>query len=150
MATNGTLATLHSFNGTYDGAYPAASVVQGTDGNLYGTTPNGGPHGYGTVFTVSTNGAFTNLYSFSGPDGAFPFSALVQPSDASFYGTTSAGGPADAGTIFPFSLSSALPPDLAPLLVAAPATVISLQPHPLLTVSSVVPNPGARPTQAGW
>jgi uncharacterized repeat protein (TIGR03803 family) len=150
MTTNGTLTTLHSFNGANDGSNPSASVVQGSDGNLYGTTASGGPHGDGTVFTISTNGAFTNLYSFSGPDGSTPYSALVQASDGSFYGTTSAGGPADAGTIFRFSLTSVSPPDLAPVSVTAPATVLSISPNPFIIVSWAVTNQGAGSARAGW
>jgi uncharacterized repeat protein (TIGR03803 family) len=47
-----TLTTLHSFNGT-DGRLSFAGLVQDTDGNLYGTTADGGANGYGTVFSLS-------------------------------------------------------------------------------------------------
>src|SRR5579859_5595410 len=64
--------TLRSF--TYsDGANPAAGLIQGTDGGLYGTTYQGGAGGSGTVFKVNTDGTnFTLLHSFSGSDGARP------------------------------------------------------------------------------
>jgi uncharacterized repeat protein (TIGR03803 family) len=53
----------------------------------------GGTNGYGTVFKISTNGALTTLYSFTGGnDGAYPDAGLVQGSDGYFYGTTDGGG----------------------------------------------------------
>jgi uncharacterized repeat protein (TIGR03803 family) len=52
LATNGTLTTLISFNGT-NGASPQAGLLQSADGNFYGTTANGGTNGYGTVFRLS-------------------------------------------------------------------------------------------------
>jgi len=101
-----TLTTLHSFTGL-DGAYPAGALVQGADGNFYGTTSDNfsGGTNYGTVFRMSSNGAFTNLYRFSGgADGAWPQFGLVIGSDASLYGNAHHG--ADAwGTIFKISSS---------------------------------------------
>jgi uncharacterized repeat protein (TIGR03803 family) len=74
---------------------PSSGIIQGTDGNYYGSTPLGGTNsgnGYGTVFRLSTTGVFTNLHSFSGKkDGAYP-SGLVQGANGYFYGTTGAGG----------------------------------------------------------
>ena len=65
--------TLHSFQVFTNGANPDAGLVQGSDGNFYGTTDSGGTNGYGTVFKISTNGALTSLYSFTGGnDGANP------------------------------------------------------------------------------
>jgi uncharacterized repeat protein (TIGR03803 family) len=94
LATNGLLNTLYSFTGGNDGANPAATLVQGSDGMLYGTTFEGGTNGLGTVFQISTNGVFTSLYSFTGgSDGANPAGALVQAGDGSLYGTTVFGGP---------------------------------------------------------
>ena len=76
--------------------------MQGSDGNFYGTTHyGGGTNGNGTVFKISTNGALTSLYSFTGGnDGANPVAGLVQGSDGNFYGTTSGGGQGGAGTVF--------------------------------------------------
>ena len=101
ISTNGTLTSLYSFTGSNDGANPYAGLVQGSDGNFYGTTYGGGTNGYGTVFKISLNGALTSLYSFtSRNDGASPQAGLVQGSDGSFYGTTVNGGQGGAGTVF--------------------------------------------------
>ena len=70
MTTNGTLTTLASFNYA-NGASPQAGLVQGADGNFYGTTEDGG-YGNGTVFRMTTNGTLTTLLSFRGTNGTLP------------------------------------------------------------------------------
>jgi len=83
-----------------DGADPVAGLVQGSDGNFYGTTSGGGTNGDGTVFKIGANGTLMTVYSFGmvtnaiglALDGADPVSGLVQGSDGNFYGTTSGGG----------------------------------------------------------
>jgi uncharacterized repeat protein (TIGR03803 family) len=89
-----------SFSG--DGAQPGGGVIQGSDGNLYGTTSNGGSYQSGTVFMVTPSGAETILYSFGSVsgDGDGPAAGLIQASDGSFYGTTSTGGANNLGTVF--------------------------------------------------
>ncbi|HXC98072.1 MAG TPA: choice-of-anchor tandem repeat GloVer-containing protein [Verrucomicrobiae bacterium] len=104
--TNGTLTNLYSFTGAADGADPEADLLEGSDGNFYGTTYSGGTNGHGTVFKISAAGAFTSLFSFTGgSDGAGPAAGLTQASDGSFYGTTSRGGDSNAGTVFKISAS---------------------------------------------
>jgi uncharacterized repeat protein (TIGR03803 family) len=106
ITTNGVLTRLYSFTGGNDGASPEAALVQGSDGLLYGTTYHGGTNGYGGVFKITTNGAFTPLYAFTGgTDGANPVSALVQGSDGNFYGTASYGGTNNSGTLFKITSS---------------------------------------------
>jgi uncharacterized repeat protein (TIGR03803 family) len=77
-----------------DGQDPSYALVQGSDGNLYGTTSAGGTDGvnsgYGTIFKITPSGTLTTLYSF--PGYAPPSSALVEGPDGNFYGTTSSGG----------------------------------------------------------
>ena len=90
-----------------DGAYPFAGLVQGTDGNLYGTTAYGGSSGGGTVFLLTPTGSGTVLYSFTGgADGAFPVASLLQAADGRFYGTTQSGGDFGVGVVFRFASTS--------------------------------------------
>jgi len=100
------LSNLHSFDNTVDGYGPLGTLVLGSDGNFYGTTPNGGTNGAGTIFRISPGGAFATLYSFgySTVDGYSPDAALVQGSDGSFYGTTFSGGTNNLGTVFKFTV----------------------------------------------
>ena len=95
----GVLTTLHTFaSDGSEGIEPTAALIQGSDGNFYGTT-SGGPSG--TVFSITPAGTFTNLHAFSGSaDGANPLAALIQGSDGNLYGTTSAGGTDNHGVVF--------------------------------------------------
>jgi uncharacterized repeat protein (TIGR03803 family) len=91
----GVETVLHSFaGGTTDGAQPQVALIQGTDGNFYGTTPFAGATNNGVVFKVTPAGVETVLYSFLGgtTDGAVPYTGVIQGSDGNFYGTTSSGG----------------------------------------------------------
>ncbi len=99
--TSGNLTTLHNFGtSTNDGSQPTAGLIQGTDGNLYGTTDGGGPNLFGTVFKLDATGQVIILHAFAGADGAQPQGGLVQGRDGSFYGTTTGGGPNQWGTVF--------------------------------------------------
>ena len=107
----GTFTTLHSFSGSpSEGANPVAALVEGSDGNFYGTAPSGGEHFQGTVFRITPAGALTVLHSFSGypGEGAVPFAALVQGSDGDFYGTTAVGGAHFKGTVFKIDAAGSL------------------------------------------
>ncbi|HEY1615525.1 MAG TPA: choice-of-anchor tandem repeat GloVer-containing protein [Rhizomicrobium sp.] len=101
IAANGAEAILHTFQGIYnnsDGSYPYGGVSFGTDGNLYGTTVNGGsPYDNGTIYAIAPNGAYSVLYALgaASTDGAHPYSDLVEFTfgDGTFLsGTASAGG----------------------------------------------------------
>jgi uncharacterized repeat protein (TIGR03803 family) len=99
---------LHSFVGSpTDGAFPFAGLVQGSDGNFYGTTGHGGTNTDGMVFRISPGGGETILYSFGifPTDGVNPSAGLVQGSDGYFYGTTEGGGTYANGTVFRISPS---------------------------------------------
>ncbi len=112
MTPGGMLTMLYSFCSQgvcTDGAEPVGDLVQGTDGNFYGTTSVGGANdnngvGVGTVFKITAGGTLTTLYSFGSQpnfaDGADPVAGLVQASDGNFYGTTAGGGANGWGTVF--------------------------------------------------
>jgi uncharacterized repeat protein (TIGR03803 family) len=115
-----TFNTLLSFDGS-DGEGPAsfASLVQGLDGNLYGTTLGGGANGNGTVFKITPAGTLTTLYSFCAQtrciDGASPEATLVLATNGNFYGTTLLGGSSGCyssdgtcGTVFKITPSGTL------------------------------------------
>jgi uncharacterized repeat protein (TIGR03803 family) len=93
----GNETTLHRFTGRFtgppDGQSPMAGVIVGGDGNLYGTTYNGGDGNFGTVFKVDASGHESLLYSFGRyPDGEWPSGGLVMDADGVIYGTTQEGG----------------------------------------------------------
>ncbi|MGC2649501.1 MAG: choice-of-anchor tandem repeat GloVer-containing protein [Candidatus Cybelea sp.] len=100
--------SLYSFKGGKDGVGPLAGLTA-VNGTLYGTTAGGGgKSGDGTVFSITTSGAESVLYSFKGePDGSYPRADLIALSGA-LYGTTVAGGESDQhGTVFKVSTSGA-------------------------------------------
>ena len=102
ITPSGTETVLHAFAKTgTDGQIPYAGLIQGSDGNFYGTTYFGGANGFGTVFKVTPSGTETVLYSFAGgSDGEHPYAGVIQGSDGNFYGTTYQGGASGYGTVF--------------------------------------------------
>ncbi len=99
-----TVTTLVSFVIT-NGADPFTGLVQGTDGNFYGTTQEGGAssncsNGCGTIFKITPTGTLTTLHSFAGTDGSGSEGGLMLATDGNFYGTTYAGAANGDGTIF--------------------------------------------------
>ncbi len=90
--------TVASFAGS--GGGPVGPLVQGTDGNLYGTSL-GGSNGY--IFRMTPSGSLTDLHDFCSQnacaDGYLP-AGLTRGSDGNFYGTTAGGGAHGAGTVF--------------------------------------------------
>jgi uncharacterized repeat protein (TIGR03803 family) len=102
-----TETNLYSFGGLPDGEQPRAGLFQGTNGNFYGTTYNGGTSNLGSVFRLTPGGSYTNLYSFGSQpfDGTHPSAGLIQGSDGYLYGGTVGGGTNYSGTLFRISLS---------------------------------------------
>ena len=91
ITLTGTYTVLRSLN-TADGYYPYGDLVQGTDGNFYGTTSTGGSNGAGTIFKITPAGVYTVLHNLSSTaDGADPKGSLVQHSNGNFYGMTYQG-----------------------------------------------------------
>jgi uncharacterized repeat protein (TIGR03803 family) len=116
----GSFTTLYTFTGGGDGGNPYAPLVQGSDGNFYGTTSFGTSYNAGTVFKITPAGALTTLHVFTGYsvpdgtrppgvplDGAYPAAPLIQMADGNFIGTTAGGGPLTGGTAFRISSTGA-------------------------------------------
>jgi uncharacterized repeat protein (TIGR03803 family) len=95
-----TLYHFCSLTNCSDGEFLVAGLIQGTDGNFYGTTAGGGANGHGTVFRITPDGTLTTLHSFAGTDGADSRAGLIQGTDGNFYGTTAGGGANAGGTVF--------------------------------------------------
>jgi uncharacterized repeat protein (TIGR03803 family) len=112
-----TQTVLHSFDWT-DGADPNAGLVQGVNGNLYGTATYGGAAGNcqyacaGTIFEITAGGTYHLLYQFCSlancADGLYPYATLLQATNGNLYGTTNAGGANGAGTVFEITPSGRL------------------------------------------
>ncbi len=109
ITPQGQLTTLHAFGDHLtgvDGSLPVGALIEGSDGNLHGTTSlYGDPgtgifDGRGTVFRVTLSGVLTTRHVFRRPGGEQPFAALLQANDGHFYGTTVQGGAGGTGTIF--------------------------------------------------
>jgi uncharacterized repeat protein (TIGR03803 family) len=94
---SGNFTLLHAFAAGSDGDGPGGSLLQGADGNFYGTTAAGGTYNAGTVFKMDASGNLTTLYSFTGgADGYQPVTGLIQGTDGYLYGATDL----PAGTLF--------------------------------------------------
>jgi uncharacterized repeat protein (TIGR03803 family) len=98
----GAYSLLYSFGTTSgDGSTPIAPLIEGTDGNFYGTTVAGGDSDRGVAFKISSTGTYTRLHSFGAGgshDGVSP-NGLVEGSDGNFYATTKLGGTNNLGAI---------------------------------------------------
>jgi uncharacterized repeat protein (TIGR03803 family) len=118
ITPSGTLSTIYSFcsqSGCTDGAHPYARLVQGTDGNFYGTTVYGGASescsvgwGCGTIFKISPSGTLTTLHSLDENTDGVGASGLILSIDGNFYGTAGGGGVSGHGTVFKITPSGRL------------------------------------------
>jgi len=115
MTPAGVVTILHSFmDGSVenDGAAPQSVLLEGPDGNFYGTTFYGGSASSGSVFKITPAGAVTILHSFAdgsvAGDGAGPLAGLTIGLDGDFYGTTNGEGSAGVGTVFKMTPAGAV------------------------------------------
>jgi len=96
--------TLFSFDGT-DGSAPHAGLIADANGDLFGTTSQGGANNRGTVFEIAKTASGyastpTTLVSFNGADGLGPGSSLIIDANGNLFGTTGLGGANNDGTVF--------------------------------------------------
>ena len=122
----GAESILYSFAATGDGANPHGSLVQASDGNLYGLTASGGANNAGAVFKVSLTGTEAVIHSFGAPgDGAAPYGTLIQARDGNLYGMTAGGGVSGTGAVIEISL----PADTESVLYSFAATGDGASPY---------------------
>lgn len=101
ITTTGAYTVLRHLNRPTDGGQSYSSLVEGSDGNLYGMAYSGGSFGYGTIFKITKAGVFTVLRHLnSTTDGAYPQGDLTQATDGNLYGSCYSGGSFGNGTIF--------------------------------------------------
>ena len=117
LTVAGVFTTIGSFNGNLIGLPygPTSALIEGADGNFYGTTQTGGTGGSvpgdGTVYKVTPTGVISLVYSFqNAADGYNPLSALVRGADNNFYGTTAYGGANQLGAFFQLTPAGVLTP----------------------------------------
>jgi len=114
ITKSGTLTVLHAFEGNFtgtgDGSQPWGSLIEASDGNLYGMTNLGGKLERGTVFKITKSGSLTVLHAFDGTDGMHPYGSLIEASDGNLYGITfDGGGTSDnLGAVFKITKSGTL------------------------------------------
>jgi uncharacterized repeat protein (TIGR03803 family) len=128
---------LVSFNGS-DGGDPSGGLIADADGDLFGTTAEGGANGDGTVFEIANTvsgyaSTPTTLVSFNGSDGAVPIESLIADANGNLFSTTLGGGKNGVGTVFEITdsgfVTAATPPptiafdDEAPFTSGAAVTM---------------------------
>ncbi len=129
VAGSGVVTTLATFDGS-NGSYPESGVLEDSQGDLFGTTSNGGPESDGSVFELAAlSSTITTLATFNGTNGTAPDGSvdgdLLEDNPGRFFGTTLDGGPDFDGTVF--ELSS---PTLEPVIVMSASPTISTTPLP--------------------
>lgn len=86
-----------------NGGQPSGSLMQASDGKLYGMTNNNGSYGRGTIFSFNpANSTYTKLFDFNNTNGEFPRGSLIEALDGKLYGMTSNGGTNNYGVIFSY------------------------------------------------
>jgi uncharacterized repeat protein (TIGR03803 family) len=104
VSSSGAESILHSFaGGSSDGDDPIyAGLVMDSEGNLYGSTLNGGAANDGVVYELDTSGTLTVLHSFSGgaADGCYPYGTPVMDTKSNLYGTAEKCGASGYGVVW--------------------------------------------------
>ncbi len=107
-ASSSTYTRLKDFD-VNDGRYPYGSLIQASDGKLYGMTSSGGSNDAGVIFSFDpSSSTYTRLIDFDETNGRDPHGNLIQANDGKLYGMTSSGGISNLGVIFSFDLSTSV------------------------------------------
>src|SRR5579885_2313317 len=108
ITPGGTLTTIYSFTPQQTGSGLSGMLVQGADGNFYGTSASGGANNSGWFFKLTPAGGLTPLYNF-GPlaSDAGPPGFVLRGIDGNFYGTTNPGD-LTSGTVYKITPGGAL------------------------------------------
>ncbi len=101
LDTAGDETVLYNFTDQKDGGAPRSGVILDANGNLYGTTTDGGAGNDGAVYQLSPAGQETVMFGFPPhADGSFPQSSLALDAAGNFYGTTTYGGASNEGIVY--------------------------------------------------
>ena len=115
----------------YNGQDPLAGLIADANGDLFGTTSQGGALDHGTVFEIKNIGTavapvyasnVTTLVSFNGSDGSFPVAGLIADARGNLFGTTNTGGEWGVGTVFEIQNTGTL---AAPVYASSPTTLVT-------------------------
>ncbi len=99
-------SVLVDFDGTAKGSDPQSSVIQASNGKLYGLTRLGGTNNIGVIFEYDlATSTFTKKYDMISANGQFPQGSLIEASNGRLYGVNRFGGASGAGTLFEYNLS---------------------------------------------
>jgi uncharacterized repeat protein (TIGR03803 family) len=93
---------VYSFN-VNDGAAPTGPLIADANGDLFGTTAQGGPGGQGTVFELTPGASGYTLHTletFDGSNGSYLYAGLTADAQGDLFGTTYSGGANSSGTVF--------------------------------------------------
>jgi len=102
LTPGGTETVIYNFTNGTDGGTPEAGLIEGNDGNLYGTNTTGGS-GSGVLFSLTLAGAITPLHAFAAATDGSNAGALIEDSAGDFFGAANLGGASNLGTVFEYT-----------------------------------------------
>jgi uncharacterized repeat protein (TIGR03803 family) len=106
LTLNGVLKAVHSFNCSNGGGYPVAPLVQASNGNYYGTTPNNGSSDFGVLYDLGASFGETVVHTFTSSGARTPEGGLVQGTDGNLYGVSESTGNLDGGELYTWNPST--------------------------------------------
>ena len=104
----GVLKQTHSFNCGNGGTAPLAALIQGADGNYYGTTTGGGTGTFGVLFQLGASFGETVLHAFGSSGARDPQAGLMQATDGNLYGVSQTGGSLSGSVLYSFNPSTSV------------------------------------------